>query len=64
MQKFSEQDLKRIRQAVSYHSMALRRQDSPSTISVEHELSNISNILQDAIKEVEDRGYVTIEVKK
>lgn len=64
VQVLSISDLGRIRQAVAFQSMAFRKQDSAATKSIEKELSSISNILREAQTEADNRGYVTIEVKK
>lgn len=64
VQVLSISDLGRIRQAVAFQSMAFRKQDSAATKSIERELSNISNILRDAQTEADNRGFVTIQVKK
>lgn len=64
VQVLSISELGRIRQAVAFQSMAFRKQDSAATKSVEKELSNISNILREAQTEADNRGYVTIAVKK
>ena len=62
MQKFTRQELVRIRQAVNLQAINLRKMGSPATRSVEQDLSNIDNKLREVANDLDSRGRATLEV--